>query len=137
MNLSKLLSVVQPSNISNKGDPDISSVVEDSNNVIPGALFVARRGLISDGHEFLPSALDNGAAAVVGELPFAKVCEWFDESNVPYIQVDNSTRALSWCAASLQNFPSRKLVMIGVTGTDGKTTTVSYTHLTLPTNREV
>ena len=128
MNLSKLLSVVQASNISNKGDPDISSVVEDSNNVIPGALFVARRGLVSDGHEFIPSALDNGAAAVVGELPFAKVCEWFDESNVPYIQVDTSTRALSWCAAAFRKFPSRNLVMIGVTGTDGKTTTCNIIH---------
>ena len=128
MNLSEILSVVQASNLSNMSDPDINSVFEDSNNVIPGALFVARRGFVSDGHEFIPSALDNGAAAVVGELPFGNVWEWFDESNVPYIQVDNSTRALSWCAASLQNFPSRKLVMIGVTGTDGKTTTCNIIH---------
>ena len=49
-------------------------------------------------------------------------------TKIAYIQVDNSTRALSWCAASLQNFPSRKLVMIGVTGTDGKTTTCNIIH---------
>ena len=128
MNLSELLSVVHPSSISCNSDPDIISVVEDSNNVVPGSLFVARTGLVSDGHEFISSALHNGASAVVGERPFDRVCEWFGESNVPYIQVDNSTRALSWCASTLRKFPSRNLVMIGVTGTDGKTTTCNIIH---------
>ena len=106
MNLSELLSVVHPSSISCNSDPDIISVVEDSNNVVPGALFVARTGLVSDGHEFISSALHNGASAVVGERPFDRVCEWFGESNVPYIQVDNSTRALSWCGSTLRKDPS-------------------------------
>jgi UDP-N-acetylmuramoyl-L-alanyl-D-glutamate--2,6-diaminopimelate ligase len=126
--LSELLSIIQPSIRSNKNDPNIICVVDDSNSVIPGALFVARHGLVSNGHEFISSALDKEAACVVGELPFGDIYKWFGESQVPYVQVENSSSALSCLAAALQGFPSRKLVMIGVTGTDGKTTTCNIIY---------
>lgn len=128
MKLSELLSIIQPSIRSNKNDPNIISVVDDSNNVIPGALYVARHGLVSNGHDFISSALDKGAACIVGELPFGDIYKWFGESQVPYIQVENSPATLSCLAAALHGFPSRKLVMIGVTGTDGKTTTCNIIY---------
>ncbi len=101
------------------GDPAVTAPVEeDSRRVKPGGLFVARRGLSTDGHDYIQAAVDNGAAAVVGELPPDQV-----DSSVPYVRVREGGEALAHLAAAYYGFPSRRLVMIGVTGTDGKTTT--------------
>jgi UDP-N-acetylmuramoyl-L-alanyl-D-glutamate--2,6-diaminopimelate ligase len=97
-------------------DPLISGVVLDSRKVQPGFLFVACPGATTDGHRFVPDAIQRGACAVVGALPLSGL-------SVPYVQVADSRRALAYLAAGLYGFPARKLTMIGVTGTDGKTTT--------------
>lgn len=97
-------------------DPLICSITADSRSVKEGSLFVAMSGGSVDGHRYISSAIERGAAAVVGE-------EAIEGLSVPYIRVENSRRALASLSAAFYDFPARKLVMIGVTGTDGKTTT--------------
>jgi len=98
-------------------DVTITGVVADSRQVKPGNLFVAVAGGSADGHRFITDALRGGAAAVVGTRPDTH------DLPVPYIQVDDSRRLLAHLAAGFYDFPARKLTVIGVTGTDGKTTT--------------
>ena len=97
-------------------DAQISGIAIDSRAVKPGTLFVAMQGGTVDGHDFIQKALDNGAAAVVGDRDL-------DGLSVPYIRLENPRRSLTWLAAAFYNWPARKLTVIGVTGTDGKTTT--------------
>jgi UDP-N-acetylmuramoyl-L-alanyl-D-glutamate--2,6-diaminopimelate ligase len=97
-------------------DVGISGVVSDSRHIQPGNLFVAFKGGSFDAHHFIPQALENGAAAVVGTEPGLQL-------SVPYILVEDSRRALPYLASAYHGNPARKMVMIGVTGTDGKTTT--------------
>jgi UDP-N-acetylmuramoyl-L-alanyl-D-glutamate--2,6-diaminopimelate ligase len=123
MRLSELLDAVPGVVERPAGDPAITApVVEDSRQVQPGGLFVARRGGSLDGHAFISDAVEQGAAAVVGERP----CE--PSIPVPYVRVSDSAAALAWLSAANRGFPARQLVMIGVTGTDGKTTTTNLIH---------
>ncbi|HWI63622.1 MAG TPA: Mur ligase family protein, partial [Symbiobacteriaceae bacterium] len=105
-----------------QGNPDteVNRVVCDSRQVQPGALFVAVPGFKADGHLFVADAVSRGAAAVVVEQPMEVPPE------VAVLQVSSSRRALSALSARHFRWPSRKLRVIGVTGTNGKTTT---THL--------
>ncbi|MDB4896627.1 MAG: UDP-N-acetylmuramoylalanyl-D-glutamyl-2,6-diaminopimelate ligase [Firmicutes bacterium] len=102
-----------------QGDPDteITSVVYDSRQAGPGALFVAVAGFKANGHEFIADALSRGAAAVVVEQPVAL------PPGVAVLLVESSRRALGAAAALLYSHPSRRIRVIGVTGTNGKTTT--------------
>jgi UDP-N-acetylmuramoyl-L-alanyl-D-glutamate--2,6-diaminopimelate ligase len=117
-------------------DPDITAVAADSRRVTPGALFVALRGDNFDGHRFIPDALTRGAVAVVAEKELKELertegtLSSFSSGfpSVPYLTVPDSRIALGWLSAAWHDFPSRKLVLIGVTGTDGKTTTASLIH---------
>ncbi|MFN8562156.1 MAG: Mur ligase family protein [Anaerolineae bacterium] len=99
-------------------------VVESDADVQPGGVFVARAGLSVDGHDFIPRAIERGAAAIVGTKPISGL-------PVPYAQVENAQEAVGWLAAAYHDFPSRKLTVIGVTGTDGKTTTSTLIHALL------
>jgi len=94
--------------------------VEDSRELQPGGVFVARRGLNSDGHNYIAQAIERGAAAIVGEQAI--------DVEVPYIQVRDAQSALGYLAASFYDFPSHKLTVFGVTGTNGKTTTIHLLH---------
>jgi UDP-N-acetylmuramoyl-L-alanyl-D-glutamate--2,6-diaminopimelate ligase len=94
--------------------------VEDSRQVQRGGVFVARRGLNSDGHAYIEQAIERGAAAIVGEQAI--------DVSVPYIQVRDAQVAVGYLAASYHDFPSRKLTVFGVTGTNGKTTTIHLLH---------
>ena len=93
-------------------------VTADSRQVTPGSIFVAMPGGTFDGHDFIPQALERGAIAVVGERPGATTA-------IPYLVVPNARQALAWLAAHQHGFPARQLTMVGVTGTDGKTTTTN------------
>lgn len=97
----------------------ISSVEIDSRRVKPGSLFVALRGAHADGHDFVKDAVANGAVAIVVEGAHALTIE----TNAAIVHVPNSRRALSSIAAAFYADPSHALDVIGVTGTNGKTTT--------------
>ncbi|MBN1148499.1 MAG: UDP-N-acetylmuramoyl-L-alanyl-D-glutamate--2,6-diaminopimelate ligase [Anaerolineales bacterium] len=102
-------------------DTLISGVVMDSRQAQPGSLFVALRGERVDGHRYIPYAIARGAAAVVGEQLFSGL-------PVPYVQVPDGRAALASLAAAFYDYPARKLTVIGVTGTDGKTTTANLVY---------
>jgi len=100
-------------------DADVRRVVHDSRRVAPGDLFVAIRGGKSDGLAHVPEALARGAAVVVAqEAPAPGVA-------VPWVRVPDARRALALLAARLAGDPAEKLVLSGVTGTNGKTTTAT------------
>lgn len=97
-------------------EANVTGVTDDSREVQPGVIFVAIKGDSSDGHRYIPEAVRQGAAAVVGSEPVEGLA-------VPYVQVSDARRALALLAAAFYGNPARGLTMIGVTGTDGKTTT--------------
>jgi UDP-N-acetylmuramoyl-L-alanyl-D-glutamate--2,6-diaminopimelate ligase len=98
----------------------ISSVTFDSRKVKKDTLFVATRGTATDGHKFIEKAIEAGAAAIV--------CEEVPEvmrDNITYVKVADSTFALGFIACNYFDNPSQKIKLVGVTGTNGKTTTVT------------
>ncbi len=101
-------------------DPEISDLVYDSRQVTPGALFFALPGLHADGSAFIPQAVARGAAAIVHETPLAA----YDPA-VTYLRVESARFAMSPVSAAFYDNPSKDLVVIGVTGTEGKSTTVA------------
>lgn len=123
MQLTQLLAD-QPGLSAVSGDPEvtISHIVSDSRQVAPGALFVAYRGVGVDGHSYIEDAVRRGAAAVVGEQPPPPGLA------VPYAQVRDGREALAWLSATWEGHPSRSLALVGVTGTDGKTTTANLLY---------
>jgi UDP-N-acetylmuramyl-tripeptide synthetase len=100
-----------------KPDPDITSLHSRAQNVKPGGLFVAIQGFAADGHDYIDQALANGAVAVVVQKPLRL------STGVASIEVEDTRRALAALAASFYGHPSEKLVVVGITGTNGKTTT--------------
>lgn len=99
------------------GDPgtEVTEIAYDSRALEPGSLFVAMRGEQADGHEFAVDAVRKGAAAVVCERPLAL--------DVPWVRVPSGRVALAELAAKFFGYPTRQLCLIGITGTNGKTTT--------------
>jgi UDP-N-acetylmuramoyl-L-alanyl-D-glutamate--2,6-diaminopimelate ligase len=111
-------------------DVDVFGIATNSQQVEPGDLFVAVSGVHVDGHRFIADAVNNGAVAVVGELPPQTL------GDVPwgaftYVRVANARSALGWICAAWHDFPSHKMTLVGVTGTDGKTTTVNLVYAIL------
>jgi len=111
-------------------DPWITGVVADSRQVKPGHLFVATVGGTYDAHDFIPQAVARGARAVVGERPVEALPANL-RGHLPYAQVQDGREALAWLSAAWYAFPARRMTMIGVTGTDGKTTTVNLIYAIL------
>ena len=121
MKLGELLTVLENKTALplDRMEREVRDIAHDSRKVKPGSLFVAVRGFHSDGHRFIPQALQQGAVAVVAEENSAK--EDVDARLV--IRVPDSRAALARIAGSFYGNPSQKLKLIGITGTKGKTTT--------------
>lgn len=101
-------------------DLPIEKIEFDSRKVSNNDVFVAIKGSLSDGHQFIDKAISLGAAVVVCEDLPATLLE-----NITYVKVQNSNQALSYLAANYYNNPSQKIKLIGITGTNGKTTIAS------------
>ena len=98
-----------------ESDIEISGIAYDSRKVKPGYLFLAITGFETDGHKYIDSAIENGAVAVIGENDV--------ECGATYVKVADSRKAMALCAAAYYDNPQNKLKIIGITGTNGKTTT--------------
>lgn len=101
-------------------DPEITDLVYDSRHVTPGALFFALPGLHADGSAFIGQAISRGARVIIHGTPLAS----YDPA-ITYIRVEDPRFAMSPAAAAFYDYPCKDLVVIGVTGTEGKSTTVS------------
>jgi UDP-N-acetylmuramoyl-L-alanyl-D-glutamate--2,6-diaminopimelate ligase len=124
MRLQKMLAAITPLKVAGDIDFDITKICFDSREVIPGALFVAQRGTQVDGHNYLEQALQAGAKAVVVEAwP-----ETLDAGEVAVITVADTKPVLGRLADQWYQHPSRHLRVVGVTGTNGKTTTVTLMY---------
>jgi UDP-N-acetylmuramoyl-L-alanyl-D-glutamate--2,6-diaminopimelate ligase len=99
-------------------DREITGIAYDSRKVVPGGLFIAVSGHRQDGHRFLGQALDQGAVALVAERELPQI-----PAGVTLITVPQSREALAHVAAAFYEYPAQKLHLIGITGTNGKTTT--------------
>ena len=104
---------------------DILSVCNDSRKVASGALFIAVKGFASDGHDYIKTAVEKGAAAIMYE-DASKVTDV--PEGITLVQVESSRYALAIASANFYDNPSRKLTLVGITGTNGKTTTVTLLH---------
>lgn len=121
--LSQLLSAITPLEVIGSVDKEINLLTPDSRRVEAGAMFVAVRGTVVDGHSFIPVVSTTGVAAIVCEqLPQLL------ESGITYIKVENSAVALGYLASEWYGNPSRELKLVGVTGTNGKTTTATLIY---------
>lgn len=121
--LSELISSLTIEELSGDTTREISKITFDSREAAPGTLFVAVKGSNADGHSFIPQVVEAGAAAVVcEEMPPMR------ESGVTYIKVPNSHVALGYIASAWYDNPSGALRLVGVTGTNGKTTTATLIY---------
>ncbi len=115
MKLSALLQGITVLETSCDLEQEIGGISYDSRQTKPGDLFVAITGFSADGHRFIPMAMDRGAAAVL--------CEKKPEAQIPYIVVASTRQALAQASCNWFDHPADKMKIIGVTGTNGKTTT--------------
>jgi len=123
MELTALLTKLPTYQLSHHHDDiTITAITEDSRQVEPGTLFVAYGGVSVDGHQFIQQAIANGARAIIGEQVLSA------HLSVPYIQVPDGREALAYLSAAWHDFPAQSLTMVGITGTDGKTTTTNLLY---------
>lgn len=115
--LSDIIEGLAFTELQGSADMEITAIVFDSRKVIPGCMFVAIKGTLSDGHDFIQQAVHNGAVAVICEDLPAHVA-----GEVDFLMVADSTVALGIVSDNFYDHPSSKLKLVGVTGTNGKTT---------------
>ena len=104
-------------------NPFIRALCFDSRQVKEGVVFFAVRGTRVDGHDFIDQAAESGAVAVICERIPSR-----PSSNISYLRVEDAASALGWASSSFYGHPSQKMAVIGVTGTNGKTTVVTLLH---------
>lgn len=122
MKLSKLISSVEVKNKIGDLDMEMTNLHSDSRKIKEGGLFIAINGFAKNGIEFIPSAIENGAKAIIVE-PDVDITSLNISTEIPVISVKNTREALAQTACEFYGNPSQKLKLIGVTGTKGKTTT--------------
>ena len=121
MKLSTLVHHLGSMGTYNLCDVEITGITNDSRKVKPGYLYVAIKGYKADGHNFIKKSLELGAQAIVSEEKLSL------NTNIPQIVVRNTRKALSSLSCCFYNNPSQKINVVGVTGTNGKTTTTFLT----------
>lgn len=122
-NLSDIIQGLSFTELQGSADVAISAVVFDSRKIMPGCLFVAVRGTVVDGHDYIEQAINDGAVAIIcEELPGHTAKE------VDFLMVANSAEALGIVSANFYDNPSKKLKLVGVTGTNGKTTVATLLY---------
>jgi UDP-N-acetylmuramyl-tripeptide synthetase len=128
MRLSELIEIAGIMGVPDGGDPEITGVQSDSRQVTSGSLFVAVKGTAVDGHDFIEKAIEQGAVAVVYEQQNASTPQRFNAStlqrfnDVIFLPVQDSADALGRLASAWFGEPSLQMTVVGVTGTNGKTT---------------
>lgn len=116
MKLNDILNKIQILEIIGESNRDVSNLVFDSRKAVEDSLYVALKGTVSDGHHFIDSAIEKGATVIVCEIiPFSI------NSSVTYVKVKNAAETLGDLASNFYGNPSSKLNLIGITGTNGKT----------------
>jgi len=116
MILSDILNGVDVLDILGNKEIEISEIVFDSRKAVKNSLYIAIKGTLVDGYQYIPSAIEKGAKAIVCEvLPEQK------EEGITYIKVENSSKVLGLLASNFYGNPSEKLTLVGITGTNGKT----------------
>jgi UDP-N-acetylmuramoyl-L-alanyl-D-glutamate--2,6-diaminopimelate ligase len=120
MNLQEILYKVNITKVVGVTNVEISDIAFDSRKIKDSSLFVAIQGTVSDGHDYIESTIESGVVAVIAE----EIPKILNEK-VTYVQVDDSNIALGIIAANFYSNPSEKIKLVGVTGTNGKTTIVS------------
>ena len=121
--LNDLLDDVRVLDIENNNNPVVSALTYDSRTVESGSCFFAVRGTQSDGHNYISSAIERGASVIVcEEMPTTRI------EHISYVMVEDSNIAMAHMAAAFYDHPSRELRLVGVTGTNGKTTTATLLY---------
>ncbi len=121
--LKDILYGVSLRSINGEREIQITGIAFDSRKVVNGSLFVAIKGLTVDGHKYITQAIESGAKAIVAEiLPENR------QESITYIETENSSKALGILSSNFYGRPSEKLKLVGVTGTNGKTTTVTILY---------
>lgn len=127
--IAELIAELAPSETTGSRSGSVTGICYASDEVAPGAAFVAVRGRKTDGHTFIPDALSRGATLIVGEEPPPpSLAPEYTQEYTPgytYVRVPNARRALGTLSAAFYGYPTRSMEVIGVTGTDGKTTTAN------------
>lgn len=122
MKLNELLYNIDCEIINNR-NIEVTQITFDSRDIHEGALFIAQSGVHVDGHNYITSAIEKGASAIVCQQLPADI-----KADVVYIKTENSSKVLGLMASTFYGNPSKKLKLIGITGTNGKTTTVTLLH---------
>ena len=131
MRLDRIIKNSGASIVEGSGSIDITSICSDSRKVTAGAAFIAVKGFASDGHDYIPMALGKGARVIVYEDQ-----KRFDSlglhpeqtEGAVFVKTDSARHTLAIMAANFYDNPSEKLTLVGITGTNGKTTTVTLLH---------
>ncbi|NSL50776.1 UDP-N-acetylmuramoyl-L-alanyl-D-glutamate--2,6-diaminopimelate ligase [Calidifontibacillus erzurumensis] len=131
MELKNLLACLPHFQQIHNGNPQITSIEMDSRQVVKGSLFVCIKGYTVDGHDFVSQAIKNGASAIIAEKKIDNI-----DPAIPYIIVSDTKRVLAQLADYFYGQPTKKLRLIGVTGTNGKTTTTHIIEEIFKTNGE-